>query len=576
MVNEQGKHKKKSAGRDLIKLGLSLVILFLLNYVGSFVFHRFDLTSEKRYTLSPQSKNIAENIQGVAFFRIYLEGNKLPAGLVRLRDETKEMLDEFRAYSGGKIQYEFIDPSANPNADERQAFYKQLYKEGLAPVDLQVQESSGNSDLMIFPGAILSYRGREIAMQILQNQGNQDPMTAINYSIEELEYDIDNAIQKLSINFKPKVAFIQGQGELDSMQTASAVKALSEYYSVRSVAINHHTGALLDSGGVLRYQAIIIAKPDTAFSEPDKLSIDQYIMHGGKVFWLIDPLYTPIDSLAANGNTVAFPMDLNLEDMLFQYGVRINNNVVLDFQCSAIPVNMALRGEQPQWELAQWFYEPLIGSTGKSPIVKNLNLVEFNIASTLDTIKVPGIKKTILLVTSKSTRLERSPARISTAITQLHLTEDLFRLSFQPVAVLLEGKFTSLYKGRIPHPYDTAKKFDFTSESKPTAMIVVSDGDVIRNETGYGGRMALPLGEDKYSQQLYSNKDFVLNCMNYLCGDSNLLAVRGRELQIRLLDNKKVKLQKTQWQVINLAVPVLLIILFGLGLAAARKAKYTK
>lgn len=576
MVNEQGKHKKKSARRDLTKLGLSLVILFLLNYVGSFVFHRFDLTSEKRYTLSPQSKNIAENIQGVAFFKIYLEGNKLPAGLVRLRDETKEMLDEFRAYSGGKIQYEFIDPSANPNADERQAFYKQLYKEGLAPVDLQVQESSGNSDIMIFPGAILSYRGREIAMPILQNQGNQDPMTAINYSIEELEYDIDNAIQKLSINFKPKVAFIQGHGELDSMQTASAIKALSEYYSVRSIAINHQSGALLDSGGVLRYQAIIIAKPDTAFSEPDKLSIDQYIMHGGKVFWLIDPLYAPIDSLAANGNTIAYPMDLNLEDMLFQYGVRINNNIVLDFQCLAIPVNMAMRGEQPQWELAQWFYEPLIGSTGKSPIVKNLNLVEFNIASTLDTIKVPGVKKTILLVTSKSTKLERSPARISTAITQLHLTDDLFRQSFQPVAVLLEGKFTSLYKGRIPHPYDTAKKFDFKSESKPTTMIVVSDGDVIRNETDYGGRMALPLGQDKYTRQLYSNKDFVLNCMNYLCGDSALLAVRGRELQIRLLDTKKVKLQKTQWQVINLVVPVLLIIILGLGLAAARKAKYAK
>lgn len=575
MVNEQKKNKKKSAGKDLAKLGISLLVLFLLNYIGSFVFHRFDLTSEKRYTLSPQSKKIAENIDGIAFFKVYLDGSKLPAGLIRLRDETKEMLDEFRAYSGGKIQYEFIDPSANPNPDERQAFYKQLYKQGLSPVDLQVQESSGNSDLMIFPGAILTYRGRDMAMQILQNQGNQNPMATINYSIEELEYDIDNAIHKLSIDFRPKVAFIQGQGELDSVQTASAFQALGEYYNVRSIEIDHRTGSLLDSGGVVKYKAIVIAKPDTAFSEPDKLAIDQYIMHGGKVFWLIDPLYTPIDSLAANGNTIAFPNNLNLEDLLFQYGVRLNNNVVLDYQCSGIPINMALDGQPPQWQLAQWFYEPLIGPVGNSPIVKNLNLVEFNIASTLDTIAVRGVKKTILLATSKSTKLQNSPARISTGITQIHLTEDLFKQSHQPVAVLLEGKFTSLYKGRIPYPYNTAKYY-FLSESTPTAMIVVSDGDVIRNETAYNGHVALPLGQDKYTQQTYSNKDFILNCMNYLCGDSNLLSVRGRELQIRLLDDKKVKLQKTQWQIINLVIPVLLIIFLGLIWAAMRKARYSK
>jgi ABC-2 type transport system permease protein len=574
MVNTEKKHKKKSAGRDFTRLALSIFILFLLNYVGSFIFHRFDLTSEKRYTLSPQSKSIAENIQGTAFFRVYLEGSKLPAGMIRLRDETKEMLDEFRAYSGGKIQYEFIDPSANPNPEERLALIKQLYKEGLSPIDLQVQESSGNSEQTVVPGAILSYRGREIAMDILQNQANQNPMAAINYSIEELEYDIDNAIHKLTIDYKPSIAFLQGQGELDSIQTASATKTLSEYYNVRSISINHRTAALIDSTGTPRYKAIIIAKPDTVFSEPDKLSIDQYIMHGGKVFWLIDPLYTPIDSLKKNGFTMAFPNDMNIEDMLFQYGVRMNNNVVMDFQCSAIPVNVSMAGEQPRFELAQWFYEPLIGPTGNSPIVKNLNLIEFNIASTLDTIKVPGVKKTILLATSKYTKLQSTPARIHTNITHMHLTEDQFRVSFQPVAVLLEGKFTSLYKGRIPYPYNTPKYY-FLPESKPTAQIVVTDGDVIANETQYG-KSALPLGFDKYTNQTYSNKDFILNSMNYLCGDSNLLPVRGRELQIRLLDEKKAKLQQTQWQVINLGVPVLLIILLGMAWAAARKAKYAK
>jgi len=576
MVNEPVKHKKKSAGRDLGKLGLSIVILFLLNYVGSFVFHRFDLTSEGRYTLSPQSKSIAENIQGTAFFRIYIEGPKLPAGFVRLRDETKEMLDEFRAYSGGKIQYEFIDPSANPDPAERQAFYKQLYKQGLNPINLQVQESSGNSELMLFPGAILSYRGREIALDIYQDQGNQNSLAAINYSIEELEYSIDNAIHKLTIDLKPSIAFIQGQGELDSIHTASAAKTLSEYYNVRTISINHRVGSLLDSAHNPRYRAIIIAKPDTSFTEPDKMAIDQYIMNGGKVLWLISPLYTPLDTLAAHGQTMAFPNDINLEDMLFNYGVRLNQNLVMDFQCSAIPVNSALKGEQPQIHLEQWFYEPLIGPIGDNPIVKNLNLVEFNMSSTLDTIKVPGIKKTILLATSKSTKLLSSPTRISMGITHLHLSEDIFKLKFQPVAVLLEGKFKSLYKDHLPAEVMNSPKYGFKAESKPTAMIVVSDGDVIANDLEYKGTNAVPLGEDKWTHELYSNKDFILNSMNYLCGDSNLLPVRGRELQIRLLDEKKAKAQQTQWQIINLVVPVLLIILLGLILAAIRKAKYAK
>ncbi len=576
MVNEAVTYKKKSAGRDLMRLGLSILSLFLLNYVGSFVFHRFDLTSEGRYTLSPQSKKIAENIEGTAFFKVYLDGPKLPSGMVRLRDETKEMLDEFRAYSGGKVQYEFIDPTANPDPKVRLELIKQLYKEGLSPIDLQVEESSGNSEQTIVPGAILSYRGREISMDILQRQGNTNPMAAINYSIEELEYNIDNAIHKLTIDSKPSIAFIQGHGELDSIQTASATQALSEYYNVRRVFIHHTIGSLLDSMHNVRYRAVVIAKPDTAFSEPDKLALDQYIMNGGKVFWLLDPLYTPLDTLALYGNVIGFPNDMNLEDMLFQYGVRLNNNIVLDYQCSAVPVNTALKGEQPQWKLEQWFYEPLIAPSGTNPIVKNLNLVELNMASTLDTIRVPGIKKTILLATSKSTMLRSAPARISMGITHLHLSQDIFKMKFQPVAVLLEGKFTSLYKGRLPDAVANSPKYGFKAESKPTAMIVVSDGDVIRNELEYNGTNALPLGQDRWTKEMYSNKDFILNSMNYLCGDSALLQVRGRELQIRLLDNKRAKLQQTQWQIINLVVPVFLIILLGLILAAIRKAKYAK
>ncbi len=586
MVNGEHKNKKKTAGKDLLRLGLSLLILFLLNYVGSFVFHRFDLTSEKRYTLSPQSKKIAENIQGTAFFKVYLEGNKLPAGFIRMRDETKEMLDEFRAYSGGKIQYEFVDPSANPDKNARMAFYEQLYREGLSPINLHLQESSGNSDIMVVPGAILSYRGREIAMNIYQDQGNPNTMAAVNYSIEELEYNIDNAIHKLTIDFKPDIAFLQGHGELDSIHVASSIKTLSEYYNIRSITINHRSGALLDSSGNVRYKAIIVAKPDTVFPEPDKIAIDQYIMHGGKVFWLISPVYAPMDSLSKNGYTVGFPNNLNLDDMMFNYGVRLNTNLVMDFQCSGVPINTAMRGEPARWEVCPWLYEPLVGSTGNSTIVKNLNLVELNMASSLDTIKVPNVKKTVLLNTSKNTKLQNGTfARISfqLAIKLAHLSpadrEQLmdaqFKEGHQPVAVLLEGTFKSLYQGRIPYPYNTPK-YNYLAESKPTAMIIVSNGDVIRNETESGGKAASPLGWDTYARQMYSNSDFVLNSMNYLCGDSALLNVRDRQLQIRLLDDKRVKLEKTQWQVINLVIPVALIIILGLILAAVRKAMYAK
>src|SRR6185312_12091599 len=447
--------KRRNKRRDIYQLMFSVIIIILCNYLGSFVFHRFDLTSEKRYTLSPQSQEIAKNLKGIAFFKVYLEGKKLPAGFVRLRDETKEMLDEFRAYSNNKIQYEFIDPSANPNHDERQAFYKQLYKQGLLPKDIQVRDNTGNSDQIIFPGAILSYQGADIPFDILNQQDNADDQTQLNNSIEELEYDIDNAIHKLSIGTKPTVAFLEGHGELDSIHTASATKSLQEYYTVKRVSIAHRLNSLKD------YSAIIIAKPDSAFDEKDKFIIDQFIMNGGKVLWLVDPLYTPMDSLSKNNVTFGFPAQLNLEDQLFKYGVRLNTNLILDFQCSVIQLNTAYANEQPRWKRFPWFYNPLIAPTSNNPIVRNLNLIEFNLASTLDTVGAKGIKKTILLTTSKETKLLNAPARVSLAITQMSPDEKQFRQSYQPVAVLLEGKFESLYKNRLPVQMDTSKAIHF-------------------------------------------------------------------------------------------------------------------
>jgi ABC-2 type transport system permease protein len=557
--------KRKNKRRDLTQLLVSVAIIVLCNYVGSFLFHRFDLTSEKRYTLSEQSQQVAKNLAGVAFFKVYLDG-KLPAGLIRLRDETKEMLDEFRAYSGNKIQYEFIDPSANPNPDERQAFYKQLVKQGVKYQIIRTNQNSGNSEQIIFPGAVLSYRGREMPFDIFNQQDNVDAQTALNNSIETLEYDIDNAIHKLSIAYKPKVAFLEGDGELDSIHTASAATALDEYYDVKRLSIHHKLKSL--SG----YSALVIAKPDSAFDEKDKFIIDQFVMNGGKVLWLIDPLYTPLDSLV-HGMTIGFPANLNLEDQLFKYGVRLNTNMVLDFQCSQIPLK---EPQTNQLQMFNWFFTPLIAPSIDNPIVKNLNLIEFNYASTLDTIAAKGIKKTILLTTSKESKVVNAPVRVSLAMARMSPDERQFRQSYQPVAVLLEGKFESLYKGRLTTELDTSKALNFKPIGVKTSMIVVSDGDVISNYVREKESFAYPLGYDRFTQRQYGNKDFIVNCMNYLCGDSALLTVRTKQLELRMLDGKKAHYYKTEWQIINMVIPIAIIIVLGIILAWVRKRKYAK
>ncbi|MGP8215777.1 MAG: gliding motility-associated ABC transporter substrate-binding protein GldG [Bacteroidia bacterium] len=567
---EKAPHSRKNKQRDLTRLGLSILLLILCNYVGSFVFKRFDLTSEKRYTLSPESKEIAKNLKSIAFFKVYLNG-KLPAGFIRLRDEMKEMLDEFNAYSGGKVQYQFIDPTT---LGERKAVFHQLYEQGLEPFNLEVKENSGTAEQIIWPGAILTYAGRDMGINILQTQMDADPETQLNNSIEALEYNIDNAIHKIDIKTRPIVAFLQGHGEPDSLHLAGAINALSEYYDVRLLPINHRIN------GLQLCKALIIAKPLKPIDDKDAYVIDQFIMRGGKVFWLIDPMYAPMDSLARNGMTISFKNDLNLDDQLFRYGVRLNSNLIEDLQSSAIPLNSAFPGEQPRIQLYPWLFEPLISPSGNNPIVRNLNLVEFKYASTIDTIQQPGIKKTILLTTSKATRLLNAPVRISFDMVRIQPDAKQFNQGFQPVAVLLEGKFTSAFKGRLDINPDTLKMLGYKPDGVNTSMIVVSDGDVIINEVDRNKNEAYPLGYDGYTykvtQQIYGNKDFIVNCMNYLCGDSALLTVRTKQLKLRLLDRDKAHKYKTQLQITNMVVPIGLIVLLGIALAVLRKRKYAR
>ena len=561
--------KNRNKKRDILSLILAVIILILLNFVGSFVFHRFDLTSEKRYTLSDATKKILGQLNDVVYVKVYLEGD-FPSGFKRLRNETKEMLDEFRAYSNENIEYQFINPSKSADKKQQNEIYKQLYDKGLQPTNLEVKEESGTSQQIIFPGAIISYNGHEMPWQLLKTQMGQAPEAQLNNSIQALEYEFASCIRNLTTVIKPEIGFIEGQGELDTLSLNDIKNALGEFYLLKRVKINEQLKALQG------LSAIIIAKPDTAFSEKDKFIIDQFVMNGGKVLWAVDPLYTSIDSLQKSGATLALPFDLKLEDMFFKYGVRINPNLILDLQSSAIPVNKAFRGQQPRFELMPWLFSPLLMPSGSHPIVKNLDVIKIEFGSSIDTVEAKGITKTVLLRSSKYSKTLNSPVRVDLRMVNIRPDENQFRDSYRSVAVLLEGAFESVYKNRVSPQIANDSAIGFKANGVNTKMIVISDGDIIRNEIQFSSRKPYPLGYDIYTQQTYGNKNFILNCVNYLCDDSGLIGVRSRELTLRLLDKKKVKNERLKWQLVNTCLPLFALFLFGIIHNIIRKRKYAK
>ncbi|MFN7015309.1 MAG: gliding motility-associated ABC transporter substrate-binding protein GldG, partial [Bacteroidia bacterium] len=349
---------------DLLNLLLGLIILVLINVISGYAFKRFDLTTEKRFTLSDATVDMLKNLDDVVFVRVYLEGD-FPAGFKRLRNATKEMLDEFRAIAGDNIQYEFIDPSASPDEKERNALYAQLTKQGIQYTNLEYREGESKSEKIIFPGAIVAYKERVAPVQILKSQIGVAPDVMLNNSVQQLEYEFANTIRKLSSEKVNTVAFIEGHGELDSLHTADIMQSLAEYYNVTRIKLNEQLKSLQN------IDAIVIAKPDSAFSEKDKFIIDQFIMRGGKALWMIDRTDANMDSLNKSPNYMALTKDLNLDDMLFNYGVRINTNLVQDIQAVPIPIVIGYIGNQPQQKFFPWFYFPLIMPYMKHPIVNN-------------------------------------------------------------------------------------------------------------------------------------------------------------------------------------------------------------
>lgn len=561
--------------RDAIFILLiTVAILGLANILSQYVYTRFDLTSEKKFSIMPSTKKMVRNLKDAVTFKIYLEGD-MPAGFRKLRQSTRDLLNELRAYGGKNIQFEFIDPVSGKNESERKAILEELLAKGLAPANIQTGSANQSKITMVFPCAVAYYYGREYPIQLLENQIGYDKEQILNNSAIALEYKFATAIQKLTMYRAPRVAFTTGHGELNRAQLADIQQQLNNLrYEVAQMDITKGYKIKDD------FDAIIIAKPTEPFDEKDKYKIDQYIMHGGKVMWLIDATTADFDSLKTN-LTGQFVVDrnLNLDDQLFKYGARINTDLIEDINmCSPIPLKVGNMGNAPQIELFPWYFFPLLSSTNNSPIVKNMDPVAAQFASTVDTIRNPGVKKTILLQTSDNSKAVMTPARVHFGILQQKPNPAYFNQPKLPAAVLLEGEFQSLYKNRMTKEFlslgDSVADLKFIDHSPANSkMIVIADGDIIKNELRQDGS-AYPLGYNSVSRQTLANKDFILNSIQYLIDTSGILETRNKEVKLRMLNKQRVEDQKVYWQVVNIIVPIVLVILFGIGFNYFRKRKY--
>ena len=577
MWNRFSKQKKSS----IIQLMAGIIIIIAVNTISSFLFTRLDLTSENRYSLSDATKEMLNKVDDIVFFKVYLDGD-FPAGFKKLKRETREMLDEFRAYNKN-IQYEFINPADVGSQEERNKLYRELMRKGLNPTELRVSEKEGASQKIIFPGTIVTYLDREVSAHLLVSQKGQPPEQALNKSVQNLEYNIGNAIQKLISGEQKSVAFVTSNGELPKKRTLDIETALKEYYNVDRVRIDGKLHALterkeIDSVDFVvtpKYDVLIFAKPDSAINDKDKFIIDQYLMHGGKIVWLVDPVHASMDSLRNKARTIGLARDLGLRNMFFNYGFRVNTNLVMDLNSGAIPIVTGNVGGEPQYEFLPWLYFPVLIPESDHPIVATLNNVRTEFVSSIDTIKTPRIKKTTLLTTSAYSRTINAPAPISLESARDKPNPENYQEPPQTVGLLLEGRFRSFYDNRMPPSIIDSKMIDFKKRSKETQMVIFSDGDIIKNQLHYSRGYPLPLGYDQFTGQTFGNKDLILNTVNYLTNDQGILSARAKDFKVRLMDQTKIEDHRIIIQLITRLLPVLFVIIAGLVQAHIRKRKYT-
>ena len=556
---------------DLTALFSIIAIVLLVNIIGQGWFFRLDLTAENRYTLSASAKEILKNLDDIVFVRVYLEGD-LNIPFKKFQNNIHDMLDEFKIYGRSKLQYQFVNPLEDVAPNMQNQIMEQLYNQGLKPTNIHQRDKEGGvSEKIIFPGAMIMYRDIEIPLNFLSNNPGLTAEQNLNNSNESLEYVLISTIKNITNSATEKIAFIEGHGELNETEVQDISVELSKSYQIDRGIINGNPG-ILDE-----YKAVIIAKPTERFSEADKFVIDQYIMKGGKVLWLIDAVQASLDSLI-NGETLAFVTDLNLDDIFFKYGLRINPVLVQDIQCNVIPVNVALPGNQPNFQRVPWLYYPLIEPSPNHPVSQNLNPVLSKFVNSIDTIAArKGNKKTALLTTSAFSRTVKVPAIVSLAEIRNAPDKNSFNQSHLITGILLEGEFESAFKNRGIDAYFENPP-PVLEKSQPTKMAVIADGDLIKNEVGKStqGPSIFPLGYDRYTRQTFGNMDFLVNLVQYLADNNNLLELRGREFKLRLLDKEKIVSQRKKWIWLNMLIPSLIVIVFGIFYMYYRRYRYTK
>lgn len=555
--------------RNLQSVLITIAILILVNLIGNLFFHRVDLTKDNRYTLSETSLNIIKQVKEPLSIKIYMEGD-LPAEFKRLQQETRELVEEFQAYNSN-INFEFVDPLENKDASMDNI--KTLYMKGLTPVNITVDDKGKQSQAMVFPWAIAVYQNKEVNIPLLKNIMGASTTEKVIGSVQHLEYSIADALNKITKEKQKKIAVIKGNGEIHDVFIAKFLLQIKESYHIGPFTLDSVAKSPVNSLEALKkYDLAIIAKPTQAFSDSEKQVLDQFIINGGKTIWLVDQVVAEMDSLYNDaGATLAFPRDLNLNDMFFKYGIRINPDIVKDEQGSPIKLATGEQGSATQYQAFNWKFAPLVYPESQHPIVKNLGGIKFDFANPIDILK-NGIKKTVLLKSSQYSKKVGTPTEINlNIVTEETSPNHYINTGNLPMAVLLEGNFHSVFQNRLL-AFDQ-KNFEATGRT--SKMIVISDGDIIKNQLDKNYE-PVELGFDQRSGNLYDNKDFLLNCVNYLLDDTGLINIRSKDLDLPLLDKEKVYENYTQTQVITIGLPILILTIFGVVFGFLRKRKYSK
>lgn len=555
---------------DLFRFGTILLILVGVNLIGNFKFSRLDLTAEKRFTLNDSTKMMLKNLDDVVYVQCYLDGD-LNADFKKMRNATKEILDEFKAYAGVNLQYDFINPFEVSEEKNKEKAAYDLMQRGLSPFVVNEKSAEGTSINMIFPGAFIAYKNKTVPVNFLKSQAKRAPEAVFKEAIEGLESTFAQSIFVLkTINQRKMVAFTGGHGELSERQNLYLRDQLKDLYYVKQVDISADLKSIPKEA-----QLLVIAKPGTMFDEGSKFVIDQFVMRGGRVLWMLDNMYFPTDS-ASNNVRIGIPKNLNLDDILFKYGVRVNYDLLNDAQCGKIIIPRQSGGQQGV-EYRPWIFFPSLQVNPDIDITKNIGNVKFEYGASIDTIPLPDIKKTALLYTSNMSRSPKAPVRLTPQIAFMEISPQVFNKKGLMGSVLLEGTFTSVFENRLAQKENMPEEFAPIFKSKPTKMIVVSDGDLSLNYFDTQTGENFPPGSYPQTGEYFGgNLKFLLNSVNYLMDDTWLVPLRSKEFKIRVLNTKKLNKEKLYWTWMNTAFPIGVVVLLGIIFYFARKYKYEK